>query len=117
MIGLRQMGGGREGERIYKSQSVCDGDAGGYDFGQRDCLSDHSMVTGRGDFNAIYIDLCAAICASSVCILFFVSGPFAEAGVAAEKDKRIYLCADCDLCFRDTAVIDVFIFFEHNDFP
>ena len=117
MIGLRQMGGGREGERIYKSQSVCDGDAGGYDFGQRDCLSDHSMVTGRGDFNAIYIDLCAAICASSMCILFFVPGSFAETGVAAEKDKRIYLCVDCDLCFRDTAFIDVPILFQYNDFP
>ena len=117
MIGLRQMGGGREGERIYKSQSVCDGDAGGYDFGQRDCLSDHSMVTGRGDFNAIYIDLCAAICASPVCILFLVPRPFAETGTAAEKDKGIYLCVDGSLCFRDTAFIDVPILFQYNDFP
>lgn len=117
MIGLIQMGGGCESERIYKSQPVCDGDAGSYDCRQRNCLNDHSMVTDRGDINAIYIDLYAAIRVSSMRILFFVPGPFAETGVAAEKDKRIYLCADGDLRVCDTAFIDVLILSQHYDFP
>ena len=48
---------------------------------------------------------------------FFVPGPFAETGVAAEKDKRIYLCADGDLRVCDTAFIDVLILSQHYDFP
>ena len=109
MIGLIQMGGGCESERIYKSQPVCDGDAGSYDCRQRNCLNDHSMVTD--------IDLYAAIRVSSMRILFFVPGPFAETGVAAEKDKRLYLCADGDLRVCDTAFIDVLILSQHYDFP